>query len=75
MVKEYADRATKTGNTLFRHFCKECGSPIYLTNPSFEGLVVLHTGPMNITPNGTPSAELFEENRKDWFTGVPKAKI
>ena len=75
MVKEYVDKATKTGNTLFRHFCRECGSPIYLRNSAFEGLVVLHTGQMDTTPNGTPSIELFEENRKEWFEGVPKAKM
>jgi hypothetical protein len=75
MVKEYADKATRTGNTLYRHFCKECGSPIYLRNSAFEGLVVLHTGLMDRTPNGTPSAELFGENRKDWFGGVGKTKI
>jgi hypothetical protein len=75
MVKEYVDKATKTGNTLFRHFCKECGSPIYLRNSAFEGLVVLHTGPMDSTPNGTPSVELFEENREEWLSALPKAKI
>lgn len=75
MVKEYADKATKTGNTLYRHFCKECGTPIYLRNGSFEGLLVLHTGPMDSTPNGMPSVELFGENRKEWFQEVGKAKL
>lgn len=26
MVKEYADKNTKTGNTLYRHFCSGCVS-------------------------------------------------
>lgn len=74
-IKEYADSATKTGNTLLRHFCAECGCPIYLQNTAFEGLVILHTGSMDGIPQGTPSVELFEENRREWFAGVPKAKM
>ena len=62
-IKEYADSATK------------CGCPIYLQNTAFEGLVILHTGSMDSIPQGTPSVELFEENRREWFAGVPKAKM
>jgi hypothetical protein len=36
---------------------------------------VLHTGPMDSTPNGTPSIELFEENREEWLSALPKAKM
>jgi len=73
-VRVYKDGNTKTGNTLSRYFCDVCGSPIYLTNPQFEGLVILYSGCLDgKEKNATPKGELFAENRRHWFGGVEGA--
>ncbi len=73
-LKAHKDSNTKSGNTLSRYFCGECGSPIYLTNPEFEGLVVLYSGCLESEQKNTkPRGELFAENRRSWFNGVEGA--
>ncbi|KAK5133663.1 hypothetical protein LTR08_007517 [Meristemomyces frigidus] len=69
LVRTYADSATKTGNTLQRHFCGQCGSPLYMENAAFPGLVILHAGSMQ---DGTqqPSLELFAEDKYSWVGDV-----
>jgi len=79
-IKRYEDGATLTGNKLSRYFCGECGSPIYLTNPAFEGLVVLYSGGVDggggegeAEKNAKPKGEILAENRRGWFGGVEGA--
>ncbi|KAF2099223.1 hypothetical protein NA57DRAFT_76452 [Rhizodiscina lignyota] len=69
LVREYEDKETKTGNTLYRHFCEKCGSPLYLKNSAFPGLVVLHCGTME-AEGPQPSMELFPENKYAWIGDV-----
>ena len=40
VFKETAD----SGNNLERHFCGECGSPIYSATPAFAGHLILKAG-------------------------------
>jgi len=72
----YCDSNTKSGNTLLRHFCSQCGSPMYLENSAFQGkgLYILFTGCMDSDLRHTkPAGELFGPNRRGWFGGVEGA--
>jgi hypothetical protein len=73
-IKAYEDSNTLSGNVLTRWFCSNCGSPIYLVNEKFKGLIILYTGALDGTTQHTkPSAELFAKNRRHWFPGVDGA--
>jgi hypothetical protein len=73
--KSYKDSNTISGNTLTRFFCGDCGSPIYLTNEKFKGLVILYSGALddNGVKSVSPKGELFTHNRRGWFPGVEGA--
>lgn len=74
-VKVHRDGNTKSGTVLSRHFCGDCGSPIYLTNPEFEGLLILYSGCVDeeVLKHAKPRGELFADNRRTWFAGVEGA--
>ncbi|KAH9818561.1 glutathione-dependent formaldehyde-activating enzyme family protein [Teratosphaeria destructans] len=72
-VKVYEDTATKTGNTLMRHFCSRCGTSLYMTNPKpFPGLVIVCGSTFGDISQ--PSFELFAEEKHPWIgeTTPPK---
>ena len=43
-TKVYKDSDTDSGDTVERHFCGDCGSPIYSWVPAFPENVFLKTG-------------------------------
>ena len=45
--KKYQDSATQSGRTLSRHFCAECGSPIYSQRNPDAGFVVIRAGTLD----------------------------
>ncbi|QDS69823.1 hypothetical protein FKW77_010527 [Venturia effusa] len=74
IIKAYKDSNTLTGNTLTRWFCGDCGSPIYLENEKFKGLVILYSGCIEGDLGQVqPSGELFAHNRRKWFPGFEGA--
>jgi hypothetical protein len=74
VIKVYEDSNTTSGNMLKRWFCPNCGSPIYLENGKFKGLIILYTGCIEgKTKDTKPTGELFAHNRRDWFSGVEGA--
>jgi hypothetical protein len=50
-TKKYDDSATRSGRTLSRHFCGECGSPIYSHRNPNPGFVVVRAGSLD-DPSG-----------------------
>jgi len=73
-IKCHKDSNTKSGIELSRYFCGDCGSPVYLTNPEFQGLVVLYTGCIDTdAKHERPRGEMFGENTRKWFAGVEGA--
>ncbi|KAJ5118052.1 hypothetical protein N7526_011075 [Penicillium atrosanguineum] len=40
-LKVYEDKKTASGNVIGRHFCSNCGSPIFTTSPKFPGKAFL----------------------------------
>jgi hypothetical protein len=73
-IKAYKDSNTLTGNILTRWFCPGCGSPIYLENEKFKGLVILYSGCIEgQLQHAKPGGELFVHNKRNWFQGVEVA--
>src|SRR3954463_8795745 len=46
-TKKYNDSATQSGRTLSRHFCPNCGSPIYSQRNPDPGFVVVRAGSLD----------------------------
>ena len=46
-TRKYDDSATQSGRTLSRHFCAECGSPIYSHRNPNPGFVVVRAGTLD----------------------------
>ena len=47
-TKVYKD-AAESGNTLYRHFCGDCGSPIYSQREKMPELMVIKVGTLDDT--------------------------
>jgi len=43
-IGKYADAETDAGDMVVRHFCKNCGSPVFITNAKIEGKVIVPSG-------------------------------
>ena len=46
-TRKYDDSATQSGRTLSRHFCPDCGSPIYSHRNPNPGFVVVRAGTLD----------------------------
>ncbi|OQO08934.1 hypothetical protein B0A48_05824 [Cryoendolithus antarcticus] len=72
--KVYRDSDTKSGVTLKRSFCAECGSSIFIESEAVEGLVILHCGVIDDAEARKPKFELFGEERRGWVGNVGSGK-
>ena len=72
--KLYADTDTKSGNTVERWFCNNCGSPIYSGVDSSPDNWFLKTGTLDDTSTWEPRFQTWCDSRQNWVTledGVP----
>ncbi|KAM3414622.1 hypothetical protein BST61_g9781 [Cercospora zeina] len=75
VLKVYDDSATKSGNTIFRHFCGNCGSPLWLSNSAIKGFAAMNVGNLD-GEKRPPFMELFKEGKHAWIGEVTgKAKL
>ncbi len=73
--KLYEDSDTRSGNTVQRYFCGNCGSPIYSALSSQPDSIFLKTGTMDDTSAFTPMFHVWCETKQDWVQledGVPQ---
>ena len=73
-MKIYKDSDTDTGNTVERHFCAECGSPIYSAVPDSPDVLFINTGTMDDTSSFSPQFHIWCSSKQDWVgldEGVP----
>ena len=74
-LKLYEDSDTKSGATVERYFCGNCGSPVYSAVPSIPDQVFLKTGTMDDTSTFTPQFHAWCSTKQDWVQledGVPQ---
>lgn len=74
-TKLYQDGDTDSGNLVDRHFCGNCGSPIYSAIASQPDVLFLKTGTMDDTSSFTPGFQVYCETKQNWVTlvdGVPQ---
>ena len=65
-AKRYDDSATKSGGTLSRHFCAECGSPIFSTRNPNPGFIVVRAGSLDDTSGMKITANIWTDSARPW---------
>ena len=55
------------GNTVFRKFCGNCGSPIFSELTAHPGLIALKVGSLNDTSKVMPSSQVWCDSGQGWL--------
>ncbi|KAK5173535.1 uncharacterized protein LTR77_002216 [Saxophila tyrrhenica] len=75
VVREYKDGNTKSGATVNRNFCSNCGSPLFLSTSAIKGFYILHGGCISgRAPQ--PFNEFFKDDKYAWLSdATEKARL
>jgi hypothetical protein len=65
-TKKYDDSATRSGRTLSRHFCGDCGSPIYSERNPNPGFVVVRAGSLDDSDGMKITTNIWTESARPW---------
>ncbi|KAF2494984.1 DUF636 domain protein [Lophium mytilinum] len=66
---------TTSGNTIRRHFCKTCGSPLFIYPDANAGIVVVMSGGLDDPAAFAPTRECFVKDRLAWVTPIEAAQF
>ena len=64
--KRYDDSATQSGRTLSRHFCGNCGSPIYSRRNPGAGFVVVRAGSLDDSSGMKIAGNIWTSTARSW---------
>jgi hypothetical protein len=64
--KRYDDAATKSGRTLSRHFCADCGSPIYSQRNPNPGFLVVRAGTLDDSSGMKVTGNIWTSRARSW---------
>jgi hypothetical protein len=73
-IKQYADSDTASGSTILRHFCSNCGSPLFILNPTRHDNIVVASGSMKDANLARPTLEFWTKHKREWVEGLDGAK-
>ena len=71
-TKVYKD-AAESGNTLYRHFCGDCGSPIYSQREKMPELMVIKVGTLDDTSGLKLTTNIWTRSARPWMHIDPAA--
>ena len=71
--KRFAARAD-SGRTLFRHFCGDCGSPIYSYRETRPETLVVRAGAFDDPPPMKIAAHIWTKSKRPWAYVDPASK-
>jgi hypothetical protein len=69
----YQDRGD-SGQSVYRHFCPSCGSPILSRLASMPGLTLVKAGTLDDPSGLTPLMEFYADHAADWVSPVVGAQ-
>ena len=72
--KRYDDSATQSGRTLSRHFCENCGSPIYSHRNPNPGFVVVRAGTLDDSSGLKSGTHIWTASARPWSHIDPAAE-
>jgi len=65
-TRRYDDSATRSGRTLSRHFCADCGSPIYSQRNPDPGFLVVRAGSLDDSSGMKITGNIWTSSACSW---------
>jgi len=65
-TRKYDDSATHSGRTLSRHFCADCGSPIYSQRNPDPGFLVVRAGTLDDSSGMKIATNIWTASARPW---------
>lgn len=69
-LKSYTYTAD-SGKPVTTYFCPNCGSSLYMTTPTFDGLVLLRAGTLDDSTGIAPQFVVYDSRRPAWAADNP----
>jgi hypothetical protein len=77
IAKTYTDKGESGKNRSF-HFCRECGTTLYITSENIPGVVVVKAGTLDDLSlneiNYRPTVEIFCKEKYSWLPDIEGAR-
>lgn len=75
-LKSYVDGNTESGAKVTRQFCGECGSPLFASNETIPGFLVVTSGSLEMSKGKEwkPDVEFYCRDKRSWLDGVESLK-
>jgi len=70
LVSIFKDEAQDSGNSLERHFCSKCGSPLYNLGGDFGRTCAVFYSALDGFDHGPPKVEYYSKDRVDWLPEI-----
>ncbi|KAI8629399.1 Mss4-like protein [Xylariaceae sp. FL1651] len=76
VMKTYEDTSPESGRVLYRSFCGKCGSPVRLTRPGNDNIVVVPVGIIDGDKSAfKPQLEFFCRGKADWVGAIKDSQM
>ena len=74
-LKVYEDQGT-SGQTVFRNFCPDCGSPVLTDTPAAKesGIIFIKAGTLDDTSKLAPTMEIYCSSAQAWLPRQPNTQ-
>jgi len=77
------EKEADSGHMITRHFCGECGSPIFSLNKGMPGMIAIRASSLEDTSHANPSLSVFTSSAPSWdqphvepaFEHMPPANV
>ena len=73
--RRYNDSATQSGRTLCRHFCGECGAPLYSRRDPDVGIVVVRAGSLDDSSALKITTNIWTASAQPWAHIDPETPL
>ena len=58
----------------YKHFCKQCGSPIFNKNVRYQGMCMIYLGGISAPMNVVPTANIYCDSRLPWIPALAEIR-
>ena len=72
-TKVYEDKGD-SGQSVWRYFCPNCGSPILSKIAAMPGMVMVKAGTLDDMTGVTPGVEIYTDHTVNWLAPIPGAQ-
>lgn len=62
-----------SGMPVWRHFCNNCGSPVFTVAESMPGIIIVKVGTLDDASNLQPAIEVYAKHAAKWL--LPLADV